>query len=147
MTTAPGTRLHATCVAIAGAGALLRGGSGAGKSDLALRLIDRGARLVADDQVLLSGKGGRIIAHPPAPIEGRMEVRGVGIITVPHEPSIPVAALFDLVSTEAVERLPEPRQEMLVASMSLPVWALDPFEPSAPLKLALLMDAAARIQR
>jgi serine kinase of HPr protein (carbohydrate metabolism regulator) len=60
--------VHATCVAIDGRGILIRGRSGAGKSDLALRLIDRGARLVSDDYTILAASGGRLRAAAPPPM-------------------------------------------------------------------------------
>src|SRR5690606_32729552 len=75
--------IHATCVALGDTGILLRGRSGSGKSDLALRLIDGGALLVADDRVALSLEGGRVIARPPAALAGYLEVRGVGPMPVP----------------------------------------------------------------
>ncbi len=130
-------RLHATAVAIGGRAALLTGASGAGKSDLALRLIDRGAILVADDQVELRVRDGSLIASPPATIAGRMEVRGVGIVTLPFANDVPVAHVFDLET--APDRLPEP-QTRVIEGVSVPVSALDPREISAPLKLELLLS-------
>ncbi|MCW5774787.1 MAG: aldolase, partial [Rhodospirillaceae bacterium] len=127
-------RIHGTCVAIGGAGAILRGPSGAGKSDLALRLIEAGARLVADDQVLLELEEGRPVERAPAALAGRIEVRGVGIVAVPTQASAPVALLVDLVAADGVERLPEPARED-VLGVALPRIALAPFEPSAPAKL------------
>lgn len=133
-------RLHATCIAIDGAGLLLRGPSGAGKSDLALRLIDGGALLVADDQVLLAAEGGRLIARAPAALAGLLEVRGLGILPVPAAAQAPLALVADLVSAEAVERLPEPRRAV-IAGIPLPAILLNPFEPSAPAKLRLAVRA------
>ncbi len=129
-------RVHGTCVAIDGVGVLLRGPSGAGKSDLALRLIDRGASLVADDQVLLDGIDGRLVARAPEALFGRIEVRGVGILDVPAVASAAVGLLVDLVPPEAVERLPERRRETL-AGVTLPVLRLTPFEASAATKVRL----------
>ncbi|MFZ9450406.1 MAG: HPr kinase/phosphorylase [Alphaproteobacteria bacterium] len=83
MTQATSIQVHATCVAIDGAGILLRGPSGAGKSDLALRLVDGGAALVADDRVDLRRRGTCLVASPPAPLRGLVEARGVGILRVP----------------------------------------------------------------
>ncbi len=150
--------IHATCVLIGGNGVLLRGPSGAGKSDLALRLIDRGAELVADDQVLLdlrpvdpekpvsdgpeTGTAGPTLwACAPEPIAGQMEVRGVGLISVPIAREAPVIAVFDLAGPDQVPRLPEKRMVSLVPGHSLPLWTVDPMEPSAPLKIMLLADA------
>lgn len=75
--------IHATCVAIGGQGVLLLGPSGAGKSDLALRLIDDGAKLVADDRAILFLRGGKLHARCPAAIKGLIEIRGVGIVKLP----------------------------------------------------------------
>ena len=76
--------LHASCVELAGTGVVLLGPSGSGKSDLALRLIDGGARLVADDRVVVERSGDRLIARPPEAIAGLIEVRGLGIMRVGH---------------------------------------------------------------
>src|ERR687898_3364772 len=76
--------LHATCVELSGTGVVLLGASGCGKSDLALRLIDRGARLVADDLVTVERHGRRLIARAPEAIAGLMEVRGLGIMRLDH---------------------------------------------------------------
>ncbi len=134
-------RLHATCVAIGGAGIVLRGPSGAGKSDLALRLIEAGARLVADDQVLLAAEAGRLVARAPAPIAGKLEVRGVGIVPVATESRAAVALVADLVAGDAVERLPEPEQETILGIAVARV-TLAPFETSAPAKLRLALARA-----
>jgi RNase adaptor protein for sRNA GlmZ degradation len=135
-------RMHATCVAVSGAAVLLRGASGAGKSDLALRLIEGGARLVADDQVELSAEGGRLIARAPAAIAGKMEVRGIGIVPASTEAAAPVALIADLVAPEEVERLPEPAAETILG-IAIPRIALAPFELSAPAKLRLALARAA----
>lgn len=133
--------VHATCVALDGRGVLLRGPSSAGKSDLALRLIDGGARLVADDQVELSVAEGRLIARPPGPLAGRMEVRGIGIVEVENLPGAPLCLIADLVAPQLVPRLPEPASETLLG-LHLPRIVLAPFESSAPAKLRLALRAA-----
>jgi RNase adaptor protein for sRNA GlmZ degradation len=135
-------RMHATCVAIGGAAVLLRGPSGAGKSDLALRLIEGGAKLVADDQVELRAENGRLIARAPAPIAGRIEVRGLGIVPVPAEEAAPVALVADLVAADAVERLPEAARETILG-LAIARIDLAPFETSAPAKLRLALARAA----
>jgi len=132
------TRIHATCVAIGGAAVLLRGPSGAGKSDLALRLVAEGARLVADDQVLLAAENGRLVARAPAPIAGQIEVRGLGIVPVATEAEAPVALVADLVAPSEIERMPEPEAETILG-IALPRIALTPFEASAPAKLRLAL--------
>jgi serine kinase of HPr protein (carbohydrate metabolism regulator) len=121
--------------------ALLRGPSGAGKSDLALRLIELGARLVADDQTELERKGLAIIATSPAKIAGLIEARGVGIVRLGRDQIMaraPVALLVDLTSPEKIERLAEPAHEKLLG-LELPVLALAPFEASASAKLRLAL--------
>ncbi|MBI1774321.1 MAG: HPr kinase/phosphatase C-terminal domain-containing protein [Proteobacteria bacterium] len=100
--------VHATSVAIGGRAVLLTGAPGAGKSDLALRLIDRGASLIADDQTRLVNVNGRLIARAPPEIRGLIEVRGLGIVAVRTTDEAPVALAVDLVRPELLERLPEP---------------------------------------
>jgi HPr kinase/phosphorylase len=132
--------LHATCVAFDGAGVLLIGESGSGKSDLALRAIDAGAVLVADDRVELRRDGERLIASAPAPLVGLIEIRGVGIIQQPHATSAPVRLVVALCAPAAVPRLPEPDAIDYLGVVS-PKLFLAPFESSAVIKLRL----AARI--
>src|SRR3546814_1639400 len=72
--------IHASCVAAGNGGVLILGQSGQGKSDLALRLIDRGARLVADDRCDVWHERGRLWCRPPGPLAGKIEVRGIGIV-------------------------------------------------------------------
>src|SRR5215475_7809711 len=87
--------VHATAVAIGGAGVLLTGRPGSGKSDLALRLVDGGAALIADDQVMLQRDGDRLIAGfpdaAPAELRGRLEVRGLGLMPVAPSAAMPLA--------------------------------------------------------
>lgn len=124
--------LHATCVAIGARGVLLTGPSGAGKSDLAMRLIDRGAVLVADDYTLLSCEDGMLIARAPATIAGRMEVRGVGIVARPARAAVSVALSVVLASED--ERMPEPRT-IVLHGVTVPEIVIDPRWPSAPIKV------------
>ena len=143
-----GNLVHATCVAFAppdgcaGAGGeklfgvLLRGPSGAGKSDLALRLIDRGWRLVADDQTELRRVGRGLYAAAPTTIAGRMEIRGLGIVDMPSAARAELCLVVDLVEAAAVERLPEPSFCELLG-VRLRCLALDPFAFSAVAKLRL----------
>jgi HPr kinase/phosphorylase len=135
-------RIHGTAVAVNGAGVLLRGASGAGKSDLALRLIDAGARLVADDQIELRLIGGAVRMSAPPTIAGRIEIRGVGIVAAPSLRSAPVTLVVDLKPSEAIERLPEPTFCEILARR-FPLIALAPFEASAPAKLRLALAALA----
>jgi serine kinase of HPr protein (carbohydrate metabolism regulator) len=138
------SQIHATCVALPEGGVLLRGESGAGKSDLALRLIDGGARLVADDRTDLVREGDRLIARAPAAIAGLIEARGVGILRLPPErlaAEVAVVLIVDLVDATSVERLPETTREALLG-VWLPRVALAPFEASAPAKIRLALIAS-----
>jgi HPr kinase/phosphorylase len=131
-------RVHGTAIALGSEGILLRGPSGAGKSDLALRLIDQGARLVADDQTELRREGDDIIMSAPATIAGRIEVRGLGIVDVPHLASAPLRLVVDLMPPQEIERMPAAR-ECTFLGRAVPVVALAPFEASAPAKLRLAL--------
>ena len=130
--------LHATAVAFGEHAVLLRGPSGSGKSDLALRLIDAGARLVADDQTRIWREGDALMLRAPQPIAGLIEVRGVGIVRMPALPIARLALIADLVAPQHVERLPEPRSETIFG-LAIPVVAIAPFEASAPVKLRLAL--------
>ena len=134
-------QLHATCIAIGTVGVLLRGPSGSGKSDLALRLIDEGARLVADDRVELAVEDNRLVARSPAAIAGKIEVRGIGIVAVASVGRATVGLVLDLVDGAEIERLPEPAHDTLLG-IALPRLRLDPFTASACAKIRLA--AAAR---
>ncbi len=96
-----------TCVAVDGRGVLLQGPSGAGKSDLALRLIDGGAELVADDRVVLESRAGVLSASAPAALRGLLEVRGLGIFRLPYRTSVAVTLIAQL-GGERDDRLPPP---------------------------------------
>jgi serine kinase of HPr protein (carbohydrate metabolism regulator) len=137
---------HATCVDLEDGAVLLRGASGSGKSDLALRLVDAGAVLVADDQVRLECRDGRLFASPPAALAGLLEVRGLGIVRLPHRADAPVGLVVDLVGPDDVERLPEDGQVEL-ASVTLARIRLTPFEASAVAKLRLAAAEAATRRR
>ena len=132
--------IHATAVAIGGHAVLLRGRSGAGKSDFALRLIDAGACLVTDDQSVLSRRADVLIVSAPKRISGLMEVRGIGIMRVESLAEAPVVLIADLVPPGEIDRLPERRREEILG-LSVPVIAVTPFEASAPAKLRLALRA------
>jgi len=133
-------RLHATCVAIGSRGILILGESGMGKSDLALRLIDRGAKLVADDQVELVRKARHIEASAPLRIRALLEVRGVGIFKVKVKKKVSVSLVVQLMSQEWIERLPYPEP---YACMGIPVpqVRLSSFESSAAIKVEMAAGA------
>lgn len=146
--------IHATCVILAragepfgaarDAGILILGASGAGKSDLALRLIESGAILVSDDRTELCVLGGKLIARPPAGIRGLIEARGVGIIALPHAPKARIALAVELQAKPP--RLP--RREDYKSPWALPVpvplLRLAPFEASLPAKIALAVASFER---
>jgi HPr kinase/phosphorylase len=139
-------RVHGTSVALGGDGVLLRGPSGSGKSDLALRLIDGGARLVADDQTELRLIGGMLRMSAPAAIAGQIEVRGVGILRVESVRSAVLCLVVDLVASGAVERLPAPETCELLGCR-VPRISIASFEASAPAKLRLALRALSAAAR
>jgi serine kinase of HPr protein (carbohydrate metabolism regulator) len=132
--------LHATSVAIDGRAVLLCGPSGVGKSDLALRLIDRGATLVSDDYTLVQRIDGALRATAPDTIAGKMEVRGLGIVPMPHGDA-PVALLCDLF--DQVDRMPPEGLSRAVAGLQVPVIKIAPFEVSAAIKVELALRTLA----
>jgi RNase adaptor protein for sRNA GlmZ degradation len=133
---------HATSVSIDGKGVLLRGPSGGGKSDIALRLIAAGAILVADDQTALSVESGILFASAPPTIAGCIELRGIGIRRLDHLDHVPVILVVDLVDAGGVDRLPEP-EWVVIEGVALPLLRLDPFEASAAAKLILAVRSNA----
>ena len=134
-------QIHGTCVDLSGTGVLLRGPSGSGKSDLALRLIDGGAALVADDRVDLAARDGFLTAAAPANLAGMIEVRGMGIMAVPSIPRSAIGLVIDLVHEDALERMPEPMVCSLLG-VDLPLIRLDARSASAAAKVRLAVDAA-----
>lgn len=136
--------IHASCVAAGSRGILLLGLSGQGKSDLALRLIDRGARLVADDRCDIWFERGRLWCRPPDRLAGKLEVRGLGIVEQPWTAPVPLAIGVRL--AERYERMPAHHAVETVAGHPLPALALSAFEASAPIKILLALDQLARPQ-
>ncbi len=135
--------LHATCVDVGGAAVLLRGPSAAGKSDLALRLIDDGARLVADDQVQVNAVRGELIASSPTQLTGKIEVRGIGIVELEAErlsPRARVSLVADLGPSADIARMPHPTTCRL-DGIDIPLIAIAPFEASAPAKIRFAIKA------
>ena len=133
--------VHGTAVAIGGRGVLLRGPSRCGKSDLALRLIDAGARLIADDQVTLRRDSDTLDASAPAAIAGKLEVRGIGIVDVDVAAHAPLSLVVDLVAPNAVERMPETLHAHYL-DVAVPLIRIAPFEASAAAKVRLGAAAA-----
>jgi serine kinase of HPr protein (carbohydrate metabolism regulator) len=128
--------LHATSVAIDGLGVVIEGPSGSGKSDLALRLIDRGAVLVSDDVTLLTRVGGVLRVRAPDTIRARMEVRGVGIVALPQVQDVPLALVIRL--TDSVPRMPDRRQRR-IAGVEVREIVVDPRPASAPIVVELAL--------
>jgi serine kinase of HPr protein (carbohydrate metabolism regulator) len=127
--------LHATCIAIDKQAVLLTGAPGSGKSDLALRLIDTGAILVADDQVLLHRTGDIIMATPPATLAGLMEIRHIGLMHMPYTAPAPVALLVELPGLhDNLERLPTP-DPIFLLDHPVPRLRLPSFAASTPAKI------------
>lgn len=132
--------VHATCVAIKGVGILLRGASGAGKSDLAYRLInEQEALLIADDQTILTKDGTTLRATCKEGWAGQLELRGLGIVAVPHEREAPIALMVDLVDRGEVPRLPDPTFVTL-RGVDVPVLKLHAFDLSTPAKILVAVE-------
>ena len=132
--------VHATTVAINGDGVLIRGPAGSGKSDLALRLIDAGASLIADDYTKLEITDGKVFVSPPETISGMMEIRGIGVMHIGTSGEAPLAMVVDLMRYELIERLPE-HLNTEIMGMAIPVIEVDPFEPSATAKVRMALKA------
>jgi serine kinase of HPr protein (carbohydrate metabolism regulator) len=133
-----GETVHASTVAIDGRAVLITGPSGSGKSDLALRLLDRGFTLVSDDQTVVRRDGDRLIASAPPQIAGKLEIRGIGIVEMEVQTDIPVALLVEL--TSDIQRLPDDSRERPVLGVPLPLIGIDAMAASAPSKVALALD-------
>lgn len=128
-------QIHASCAARDGAGVLLMGPPGSGKSDLLLRLLDRGFALVADDRVDIDADS--LVARPPPALAGLLEVRGLGLLRLPHLPQARLALALNLGAT--ADRLPVPARH---PTLGLPLLALDAGRTSAPQVVALALDCA-----
>ncbi len=131
-------RIHATCIAIGRHGVLLRGPSASGKSDLALRLIDAGAKLIADDQVnlIVSSKGLR--ASAPKILKGLLEVRNIGVLQLPSIEDAFVSLVCELVRPEQIERMPQYKNTSILG-VNLPHLLILPFETSSVIKVQLAL--------
>lgn len=137
MTTLSSERLHASCVAIDGHAILIEGLSGSGKSDLALRLIDGGAALVSDDYTIATRAGEGLEASAPTTIAGKIEVRGLGIITMDYLEKAPVTLMIS--ASADVERMPLIDKFRVIAGVKVPVFILDAHEASAPAKVRIAL--------
>lgn len=133
--------VHGSAVLAGADGVLIRGPSGSGKTLLALLMVGRGARLIADDRVFLSACHGRVIASAPGAIAGRIELRGRGIVAMAHEASAVVRLVIDLVGPGALERMPDPDAlSTTLLGTSLPRQPV----PDASEGAIILVDAALR---
>ncbi len=130
--------VHASTVAMDGRAVVILGPSGSGKSDLALRLLDRGFTLVSDDQTVVKKDGERLVASAPPNIAGKLEIRGIGIVDMETVTNIPVALLVEL--TSEIQRLPDESRERPLLGVKLPLISIDAMTASAPSKVALALD-------
>ena len=131
-------KVHATLVEYQNQGVMIIGPSGSGKSDLALRLIEKGGRLVADDQVFLRHQHGVVRGYAPEILRGLLEVRGVGILRVPYHESFPIHLVIDLGKKDSYERLPE-SETFIILEKKIPKFHLWAFEASIVEKIRLLL--------
>jgi HPr kinase/phosphorylase len=132
--------LHASCVELSRTGVVLLGPSGSGKSDLALRLIDAGGRLIADDRLAVEREGEQLLGRPAAALAGLLEVRGFGIVRLPYGAACRLGLVVDLDPQARPERLPEPEVVRLLG-VDLPRLWLDPTAPSACARVRLALAA------
>jgi HPr kinase/phosphorylase len=145
MTQAKSPTVHASAVLVGARTVLIRGPSGSGKSQLAFALLEaaksgalRFARLVGDDRVHLDAVGGRLRVRPAQTLAGLLEMRGVGVLNMPYEPSALVSLVVDLAAEDA-DRLPDGRkQTVVVEGISLPRLAVAPGAAALPAVLAVL---------
>jgi serine kinase of HPr protein (carbohydrate metabolism regulator) len=130
--------VHASTVSLDGRAVLITGPSGSGKSDLTLRLLDRGFALVSDDQTLVRREADRLIASAPSTIAGKLEIRGIGIVDMDHAGDTPVALLVEL--TSEIQRMPDDSRERPILGVSVPLISFDAMAASAPSKVAMALD-------
>ena len=130
--------IHGSSVAKDGRAVLITGPSGSGKSDLALRLLDRGFTLVSDDQTIVKKEGDRLLASAPPTIAGKLEIRGLGIVDMERVENVPVALLVEL--TSDIQRLPDDSRERPILGIRLPLVTIDAIPASAPSKVDLALD-------
>jgi HPr kinase/phosphorylase len=144
--------IHASAVLVGAHAVLIRGPSGSGKSRLALELIQAAesgqlafARLVADDRVRLQVRNGRLLAEPPAELAGLIEIRGLGIHTLPFEHLAVVGGVVDLAAKDG-QRLPTAAEAMTaIEGIALPRLALAAGSEPLPAVLAWLRTRKAGV--
>jgi serine kinase of HPr protein (carbohydrate metabolism regulator) len=130
--------VHASTVALDGRAVLITGRSGSGKSDLALRMLDRGFTLVSDDQTIVKKDGSRLIASAPPTIAGKLEIRGIGIVEMQRSENVPVALIVEL--TSEIQRMPDDSRERPILGVGVPLITIDAMTASAPSKVAIALD-------
>lgn len=135
--------VHGTSVVIDGRAVLILGASGAGKSDLALRLIDRGAALLADDYTHLAREDDTVIGSAPERTAGLIEVRGLGLVSMPLVARAPVALVIQAAEITP-ERYPDPLPTCTYCGLAVPMLTLNPLEASAPIKIELALRHISR---
>jgi HPr kinase/phosphorylase len=131
-------QFYATAVTYCGFGILIRGPSGSGKSDLALRLIDDGAGLVADDQVVIKSVGQELYLSPPESLSGLIEVRGVGVIKIEYFRDIRLCLIVELDPRNEIQRIPKIKEE-LIKKILVPVINMYAFESSVLAKIKIIL--------
>tara|TARA_B110000495_G_C22636830_1_gene378394 strand:- start:172 stop:606 length:435 start_codon:yes stop_codon:yes gene_type:complete len=131
-------QFYATAVTYCGFGILIRGPSGSGKSDLALRLIDDGAGLVADDQVVIKAVGQELYLSPPDSLSGLIEVRGVGVIKIEYVSDIRLCLIVELDPRNEIQRIPKIKEE-LIKKILVPVINMYAFESSVLAKIKIIL--------
>ena len=134
--------IHATTVALDGRAVLISGPSGSGKSDLALRLIERGFTLVSDDQTIVRRDGERLIGSAPSNIAGKLEVRGVGIVDIDHLDDVPIDLLVEL--TGDIQRMPDDSRQRVLLGVEVPLIGIDAMTASAAAKVGVALNQVAR---
>jgi len=137
-------RFHATSIVFDNCGILITGKSGFGKSDLALRLIDSGATLISDDQTICKKKNGEIFLFSPKETKGLLEVREVGIITVPYVEDVKLAMVVNLVDIEG-ERMPENKM-LRILGVKVPKLKINAMKPSSVVKVKVKLNEIREIK-
>jgi len=130
--------VHASTVALEGRAVLITGLSGSGKSDLALRLLDRGFALVSDDRTIIRRDGPRLIASAPPNIAGKLEIRGIGIVDLSHVEDVPVSLLVEL--SGDIQRMPDEDHRRAILGVDLPLVHIDATAASAASKVSLALE-------